>query len=138
MKIKIQIPEPLTLKVDGVTAPDKMTFAYFIRAVVDNDNRMNDSGAAIRASVRIDKAISDASPGSIIELDEEDHKLLAAVVEQPQGGYPTLLLQSPNGTGVTRQVARQLLPFIDAMTPLPEDPKAAVQVPKRKSVDKPS
>ena len=138
MKIKIQIPEPLTLKVDGIVAPDKMTFAFFIRAVMDNDNRMNESGAAIRASVRIDKAVSDAAPGSVMELEEEDYKLLSAVVEQPQGGYPSLRLQAPDGSGVTRQVARQLLPFIDAMTPLPEEKTVQAPKPSRKPADKPS
>jgi hypothetical protein len=79
----------------------------------------NDTGAHIRAALRIETALRD--PERAIELLPEDHALLRAAVSEPTAGYPTL----STGDGLAIQIGRALLPYIDAVERATDEPPAA-------------
>ncbi len=72
-----------------IVGEDKRHFGFddFVLYLVNNDRRFNSDGAGIRSSVRIERALREASQ-SDVSLEDEDHKRLAEVVEAPSCAYP--------------------------------------------------
>jgi hypothetical protein len=111
--MKIKIPATIKVQVDGADA-GALPFAQFVRHMLDTDKRANDTGVHIRSAVRIDAALSKAAPGDEVELEKADLELLLQISEQPESGYPTAVITTDNGA-ISRQIVRQLLPYLDAI-----------------------
>lgn len=135
----MRIPEDIEIKVDGQSA-GPVTFAWFVRFLLDGDSRANASGAAIRAAARIETAIKcrldvlesyvrefgpeDAEAQRRLDLEPGDAALLADIAEAPEHGYPCVVVQQGEQRA-GRQIARQLLPFIEACTAAKPPPALA-------------
>lgn len=108
----MKIPPPIKLS----QVNQHMTFHQFVTHLLD-DTRFNDSGRGLRASMRIDRAVSDAKIGESVDITKEDYDLLKAVAEAPSHGYPQLQSFAPDGTVLFKlPVGRQLVPFLDAIS----------------------
>lgn len=105
------IPQPIKIMFESVEA-GTLTFASFVQFLLDSDSRTNNSGKAIRASVRIEQAILNVEPSTTIELSDDDYKLLSDLVEEPEGGYPVMVI-SNEGNSIKKPIGRQLMPFIE-------------------------
>jgi hypothetical protein len=79
----IEKPEPLALG-EGKTMP----FDVFVGALLNSDDRFNSNGRGIRAAVRIEQALKECVDADSLKLEDDDHALLAQVIEAPTGGYP--------------------------------------------------
>lgn len=109
----MKIPEDITIQVAGQSIP--MTFAAFVRVMLDQEPGANDTGANIRAAMRVEVALRDVKPGEDVDL-KGDHPWLRALIEAPAGGYPGLVGARPDGSTFQLKVpARQYLPFLDAL-----------------------
>jgi hypothetical protein len=88
-------------------------FVWFVRAMLNIDERFNSSGAAIRAAMRIEKAIGEVSAGMRdFRLQPDDWTLLRDACEAPSmRAYPI----SPG---------RRVLPYVDAITSAAEVPES--------------
>lgn len=83
---------------DGTT--QEVGFQWFVRSLLNADQRFNATGNGIRSAVRIERALE--AKGTLA-LEEEDWKLLRDAAEHPStGSYPL----SP---------ARSLAPYIEAI-----------------------
>lgn len=105
------IPNPVKILFETKEA-GVITFSSFVQFLLENDSRTNNSGKGIRASIRIERAVIDASPNTTIELSDDDYQLLSNLVEEPENGYPVMII-SNNGNSVNKPIGRQLMSFID-------------------------
>lgn len=89
---------------------DGFDFSWFVRAMLNLDERFNSTGAGIRAATRIEKAIAEANNGMRnVWLQTDDWALLRDACETPSmKAYPI----SPG---------RLTLPFVDAVVAAAED-----------------
>lgn len=109
---KITIPSTITIMFENIEA-GKISFKEFIRFLLDNDKRANDSGKNIRAALRIESAINKGNESEEIELEDNDFKLLASIVLEPECGYPVITMQIKGSGPMTKLISKQLLPFIE-------------------------
>lgn len=130
--MKLQLPAPVTIFEKPFSMLD------MARHITSTDPRFNKTADAARAGARIVGAIAEANGGTA-ELLEEDLRLFASVVEQPQRGWGAhvIKLQVPLPQGGTREMERkahaptaEYLTLIDAVAaaasklpPLPQPTK---------------
>ncbi len=73
---------------DALTVNDQpMTVREVIAYHVNTDQKFNSDGPGLRASVRVDQAITASQGCDCVALKDEDWQLLCAVIEQPSSGY---------------------------------------------------
>lgn len=105
-----------------------------VRHVVDTDRRYNATADAARAAIRTVRAFE---AGSVVEIQDDDLRLLAAVLERPQRGWGSFQgvqdVPQQNAKGAVEfkpmkvrvnVPTRQFLPLIDPIT------EAAAKLPK--------
>ena len=92
----IKVPE-LAISTEGM---EPTNFKEFLCAVVLNDEVFGSGYQALKAATHIETAV-ECSNG-VLEIHEADYKYLRAAIENPKPGY-------------NPRVARQLLPFLDAI-----------------------
>lgn len=130
---KLTVSGPITIGNAAYSTLD------MVRYVVDTDRRYNMSAEAARAGVRTVQAFE---AGSTVELQDDDLRLLAEVVDKPARGWGAFRgrqdVPQPDGRGGVKVVpmesrvsvpAREFLPLIDPITQaaakLPQLPKPA-------------
>ena len=109
------IPRQEPVVVHGVT----QTFENFVMHLLE-DAQFNQTGAGIRAAVRIEQALKGEAT---IGLEEADWTLLAGAAERPSHGYPSLSQMTETGV-IVRQISitRALLPFVEAVATASSSP----------------
>jgi hypothetical protein len=123
MSRTIHIVPPITVKDPASGEPivigDKpytYSMPQLVKWLVDTCKAFNESGVGIRASVRIEQtfAVGDVAPVSVT-LSEEDWQRLRDAAETPDSGYPSLTARDGDKVLAQIPLARQMLPFIDAI-----------------------
>lgn len=106
----------------------EFTQAAFVEHMLD-DKRFTASGAGLRSSIRIDKALREEG---LFVVEEADWKTLASVVEEPSHGYPALVERTAEGATVrTIPIGRKLMAFVEAIVQATETkPETPVTPPK--------
>ena len=102
-------PKPLTLGA-GQFGLDEL-----LEYLVATDRRFNESGAGIRAGIRIEDSVKLYKKHAYLVLEPAHYALLAQAAEEPTGGYPKAVGQLPDGQRIERYLSRDLLPFLDAI-----------------------
>lgn len=118
--MKITVAGPITIGQNPYSTLD------MVRYVVATDRRYNGSAEAARAGVRTEKAFE---AGPVVELLDEDLRLLAAVVERPMRGWGSFQgtqdvpQRDEHGAVKIKQTtvrvnvpAREFLPLIDPIS----------------------
>jgi len=93
--------------------------------------QFNESGAGIRAGIRIEDACERDKEKHYVELTPDAHALLAAAAEHPSGGYPVLRGEA-DGKKIEQSIARDCLRFVDAIAEAKDAPPSVVAVPDAK------
>jgi hypothetical protein len=107
---------PKSLQIQG----EHYSFEKFVTFLLDTDRPFNDSGAHIRAAARIEAALAENK--EVLALEENDWELLKGSAEQPQCGYPMIVMTDLATKAQTRvQFARKLIPFVDAIADPPTE-----------------
>ncbi len=110
-------PERLPIGPEGFGVDD---FAKFLVATC---KQFNESGAGIRAGIRIEDACERDKEKHYVELTPDAHALLAAAAENPSGGYP-VLRGEVDGKKFEQSIARDCLRFVDAIAEAKDEPPA--------------
>lgn len=111
-------PERLNIGPEGFGVDD---FAKFLVATC---KQFNESGAGIRAGIRIEDACERDKEKHYVELTPDAHALLAAAAENPSGGYPVLRGEQLDGKKFEQSIARDCLRFVDAIAEAKDAPPA--------------
>lgn len=111
--------------------PDGFGVDDFAKFLVATCKQFNESGAGIRAGIRIEDACARDAEKGYVELQPEHHALLAQAAEHPSGGYPVLRGEQ-NGKPFEQSIARDCLAFVDAIAEAKDAPPSVVAVPDAK------
>lgn len=104
------IKKPTPIDVEG----EGFTFDDFVKFLVSTCREFNATGDGIRAGLRLEDALEE-SKENVLVLRAELWELLHSAAERPTSGFPLLRLKKEYGVE-TRALARDCLPFIDAIS----------------------
>lgn len=110
----VKVPENVKVKLpsrEGEVEAE-MTFAEFVRSLLDNNPLWGKSYKNIRAGLAIEGAFKDKAPGTWVALSSDDWEMLKECIEKPQIGGPG---GATEGFGFIPQAVRQLVPFMDSV-----------------------
>lgn len=118
----ISFRDPVTRAVYTSDDDRPLSFADFVRLRVFYNPLWNVSRATMRAADAIDRALDKADKANgVLELAEEDWRLLLRAVEEPRylppGGQVPV-----EGFNIHPAISRQLLPFLNAIAEAPTEP----------------
>jgi hypothetical protein len=92
-------------------APYTYAMPQLVKWLVDTCKSFNETGVGIRAGVRIERAF-ETDP---VTLSDEDWQRLRDAAETPDNGYPSLTARDGDKVLAQIPLAKQMLPFIDAI-----------------------
>lgn len=116
------VTKPPPIDVGGRT----LSFEDFAKFLVGTSAHFNRTGNGIRAGIRIEDACERDAKKHYLELMMEHWQLLNEAAESPTGGFPVLKGTNGQGAPVEVSIARECLPFVDAIAAASDEPPPAV------------